>query len=91
MLRTLQINVSGKVQGVFYRHSTREQAKALGIKGKVMNLSSGDVQIIATGTKEQLDTLLIWCSKGPSKAIVSHVTYHELPLQTFDSFYIEKL
>ncbi|MES1197946.1 MAG: acylphosphatase [Chitinophagaceae bacterium] len=91
MLQTIQITVSGKVQGVFYRHSTKEKARALGIKGKVMNLANGDVQIIATGTKEQLDDLLKWCQQGPSKAIVTNVNYSELPLQTFDSFNIEKL
>ena len=78
------------MQGVFYRQSTREKAIAIGVKGKVINLSDGDVQIIATGTKEQLDALLKWCELGPPKAVVTKVSYHELPLHTFDSFYIEK-
>ena len=91
MLQTISIIVSGKVQGVFYRQSAREKALAIGVKGKVMNLSNGDVQIIATGTKEQLEKLLEWCRQGPPKAIVSNVTSHELPLQQFDSFYIERM
>jgi len=91
MLQTILITISGKVQGVFYRHSTREKAKALGISGKVMNLSDGDVQIVATGTKEQLDALLKWCEQGPPKAVVSKVDHLELPFQSFDSFVIEKL
>jgi acylphosphatase len=91
MLQTISIIVSGKVQGVFYRQSAREKALAIGVKGKVMNMPGGDVQIIATGTKEQLDKLLAWCNQGPPKAIVSDVTSHELPLQQFDSFYIERV
>ncbi|HKB45430.1 MAG TPA: acylphosphatase [Chitinophagaceae bacterium] len=91
MLQTISIIVSGNVQGVFYRQSAREKALAIGVKGKVMNLSNGDVQIIATGTKEQLDKLLEWCRQGPPKAKVSNVTSHELPLQQFDSFYIERV
>jgi acylphosphatase len=91
MLRTISITISGKVQGVFYRQSAREKAVIIGVKGKVMNLPNGDVQIIATGTKEQLDKLLKWCKQGPPKAIVSDVTSHELPLQQFDSFYIERV
>ena len=91
MLQTFSIIVSGKVQGVFYRQTAKEKAKAIGIKGKVMNLPDGDVQIIATGTKEQLDELLEWCRLGPPRAIVSNITSHELPLQEFDSFYIERV
>lgn len=91
MLQTVLINVSGKVQGVFYRQSTREKAIELGIQGKVMNLANGDVQIMATGTKENLDVLIKWCQQGPTKAVVDKVSYSELPLQSFDSFYIEKL
>jgi acylphosphatase len=91
MLRTISITISGKVQGVFYRQSAREKAVIIGVKGKVMNLPNGDVQIIASGTKEQLDKLLKWCKQGPPKAIVSDVTSHELPLQQFDSFYIERV
>jgi acylphosphatase len=91
MLQTISITVSGKVQGVFYRQSAREKAIAIGVKGKVMNLPDGNVQIIATGTKEQLDKLLEWCKQGPPKATVSNVMSHELPLQQFDSFYIERV
>jgi len=67
MLQTIEINVSGRVQGVFYRQSTKEKAVELGIKGKVMNLDNGNVKIIATGTKEQLNKLIDWCKTGPPK------------------------
>ena len=54
MLQTISIVVKGKVQGVFYRQSTREKAKGLGIRGTVKNLENGNVEIIATGTPEQI-------------------------------------
>ena len=88
MAQTISITVIGRVQGVFYRQSTREKAVAIGVKGKVMNMPDGNVQIIATGTKEQLDKLLEWCKQGPPKAIVANVISHELPLQQFDNFEI---
>ena len=88
MLQTIEINVSGRVQGVFYRQSTKEKAVELGIKGKVMNLDNGNVKIIATGTKEQLNKLIDWCKTGPPKARVTHVDVRELSLQSFENFSI---
>ena len=88
MLQTVCIVVKGKVQGVFFRHSTREAAQQLNIAGKVKNLADGNVEIIATGTKEQLKQLISWCRQGPSKAIVTDISIEELPLQEFSHFTI---
>lgn len=90
MLVTYSIIVSGKVQGVFYRQSTREKATTIGITGTVENLSNGEVKIIATGTKEQIETLIQWCRQGPPKAIVTTVEIAELPLQSFGQFSIKR-
>ena len=90
MLVTYSIIVSGKVQGVFYRQSTREKTTTIGITGTVENLSSGQVKIIATGTREQIETLVQWCKQGPPKAIVTAVEITELPLQPFDHFSIKR-
>ena len=90
MLRTIKILVSGEVQGVFYRQKTKETATQLRINGYVMNLPDGSVEIIATGTKEQLDILTAWCHTGPPKATVTNVVMEELPLQQFDQFIIKR-
>ncbi len=90
MLVTYSIIVSGKVQGVFYRQSTREKATTIGITGTVENLSNGEVKIIVTGTKEQIETLILWCRQGPPKAIVTTVEIAELPLQSFGQFSIKR-
>lgn len=90
MLLTYSITVSGKVQGVFYRQSTKEKALTLGLTGNVMNKKNGDVEIIATGTKEKLDALVDWCHQGPSNAIVKNVIVKEFPLQLFEHFIIHR-
>jgi acylphosphatase len=85
-MKTILITVKGKVQGVFYRQTTKEIATGLGITGEVKNLSNGDVRIIATGTEEQLQGLTTWCRKGPERAVVSQVLTEEVPTQSFDKF-----
>lgn len=90
MLRTIKILVSGEVQGVFYRQKTKETATLLNINGYVNNLPDGRVEIIATGTSEQLDKLTAWCHTGPPKATVTNVQVIELSLQQFDQFIIRR-
>lgn len=89
-MQTLLLIVSGKVQGVWYRQSSKEKALELGITGEVSNQSDGTVKIIATGTKEQLTQLTDWCRQGPPKANVTNLDVKELPLQSFKSFTIER-
>jgi acylphosphatase len=90
MDQTIVIRVSGKVQGVFFRQSTQEKAKSLGITGVARNLENGDVEIIATGSRELLDELIEWCRTGPPKAKVTDVKTKELPLRTFENFKVER-
>ena len=85
-MQTVSITVKGKVQGVFYRQSTKETASDLGITGEVKNLSNGDVHIIATGTDLQLEKLTRWCKRGPEKAIVKEVIVETVSLQQFEKF-----
>ena len=86
MQQTISILVRGKVQGVFYRQSTRERALALSIAGTVCNRQDGAVYIIATGTKIQLDALLTWCRQGPPRAVVTDLEWKEETLQLFNGF-----
>ncbi len=88
MLKTISITVAGKVQGVFYRQSTKENADLSGITGEVKNLDNGNVLILATGTEEQLQKLIEWCKKGPGRAEVTAVETAELPFRSFDKFII---
>jgi len=65
--------VSGRVQGVFFRVSTRDQAQALGLTGQVSNLSDGRVAVTASGSQAALESLQQWLREGPPQAAVSDV------------------
>ncbi len=70
MEKRLHVIVSGCVQGVWYRVSTRSQAQSLGLCGKVWNRADGRVEIVAEGSEEVLRRLLRWCGTGPPGARV---------------------
>jgi len=84
------ITVSGKVQGVFYRQSTLEIAKQIGLKGFVQNKANGNVYIEAEGTTEQLKGFVDWCKKGPTRAIVSDVRVEEGEIKNYSLFEIRR-
>lgn len=65
--------VSGRVQGVWFRASTREQALVLGLRGQAMNMIGGDVEVIAAGSAEAVDALHRWLQHGPPLACVERV------------------
>ncbi|MCX8021090.1 MAG: acylphosphatase [Chitinophagaceae bacterium] len=90
MMKTLSITVHGKVQGVFFRQSTREKALSLGLTGYVENRPDGSVFIKATGRPEQLDALVQWCHSGPPLARVTRVETQEIPLEQFEEFVIKR-
>ena len=70
--------VSGKVQGVFYRASTREQALRLGLAGHAKNLPDGSVEVLASGDADALDALQRWLRQGPPAAKVNAVSREDL-------------
>ncbi len=72
-LKRLHIVVSGRVQGVWFRASTRERARILGLVGEVWNRADGRVEIIAEGPEEALRGLLEWAAVGPPTARVNGV------------------
>ena len=65
--------VSGKVQGVFYRASAAERARALGLTGYAKNLPDGRVEVLACGEEAKVSELIEWLWKGPPAAKVQHV------------------
>jgi acylphosphatase len=86
MKRHYNIIVSGRVQGVFYRASTKQMADLLGVKGFVLNLTDGTVYIEAEGDEEVLVKFIQWCHHGPDRAEVSYVSVAEALLQGFEMF-----
>ncbi|MGD0657913.1 MAG: acylphosphatase [Syntrophorhabdales bacterium] len=73
MIRKAVIVVSGIVQGVYYRYSTKDRADALGLGGTVRNLPNGDVEVVAQGEDSLIQALIDWCRQGPLGARVDRV------------------
>jgi acylphosphatase len=69
--------VSGRVQGVFYRASTRDRALALGVGGYARNLPDGRVEVLAVGESDAVDALIAWLATGPPAAQVASVDVEE--------------
>lgn len=80
--------VSGKVQGVFYRQNTKQQAKKLNLTGWVKNLDDGRVELIVCGEQDNVQKLLNWLPDGPPRAKVDNVATSELEFQEYNEFKI---
>lgn len=83
---TVHLVVKGRVQGVFYRATAKDVADETGVGGWVKNIEEGHVEIMATGTDEQLQKFVEWCKIGPRKAIVTDVVLTQMPEEVFDDF-----
>jgi len=70
--------VTGRVQGVFFRASTRAEARRLGIVGRALNLEDGRVEVLAVGPDENIAQLAAWLEHGPTHARVDRVEVVEL-------------
>jgi acylphosphatase len=91
MRKRVHVYVSGRVQGVFFRAATRQQAVALGITGWVRNLPDGQVEIVAEGAAEAVGRFLDWCRVGPPRARVEHCAVAEEPCRgEFDDFEVRR-
>ena len=88
MLKHLNIKVHGRVQGVFFRASTKTQAEALGINGFVRNEKDETVYIEVEGEEDTLKKFIEWCSHGPKYAIVEKCEVTESDIRNFDKFII---
>lgn len=71
--KQVHLVVRGRVHGVFFRASTEQEAKRLGVVGWVKNRPDATVEILAQGHEEALNELVAWAQKGPSAARVDHV------------------
>lgn len=78
--------VKGRVQGVFFRASTRDVAVQLSLSGYAKNLSDGSVEVIACGRSEAIDKLAAWLLDGPRMASVSRVEAEALPYRQVSGF-----
>lgn len=87
-MRSVKINVQGRVQGVFYRQNTQSKAMELGIRGTVRNCEDGSVEIFAEADSESMQLFISWCRIGPERAKVERIDIHEHPLKNYSGFLI---
>lgn len=88
-LRCTRVFVTGKVQGVFYRQSCKEEATRLGLCGFVRNLPDGRVEALFCGPSEAVEKAIAWCRRGPPLAVVESLqTREEEITEKFDDFRI---
>ena len=79
--------ISGRVQGVFFRHNTMKKAVELGLKGWVKNLPDGNVETVFEGIPKKVHEMIRWCHMGPPFADVKNVEeVWEEPTDEFSSF-----
>jgi acylphosphatase len=81
-----RVVVSGRVQGVFFRVSCRDQARLLGVSGWVGNRPDGGVEGVFEGDRAAVDSLVGWCRNGPRGAHVTGVEVIEEPVQGEQGF-----
>jgi acylphosphatase len=69
----VHVIISGRVQGVWYRASTKQKAEELGVSGWVKNTGDGNVEAEFEGDESAVQTMIAWCRRGPPLAKVSDV------------------
>lgn len=69
----VRLIIEGRVQGVWFRDSTRTEAVGLGVTGWVKNRVDGGVEVVAEGPVDRVNKLVAWCHHGPSYARVTDV------------------
>lgn len=82
-------HVFGRVQGVWYRGTTRDRARQLGLQGWVRNCEDGSVEAVACGAPEALDEFRSWLYQGPSAARVDRVEEADASETPEDDFVIK--
>ena len=87
----VRLKIAGRVQGVYYRATTVQEAQKLRLTGWVMNCPDGSVEAVAEGSRQKLEELIAWCHQGPDGARVTQVDVHwETPQNNFSSFNIKR-
>ena len=69
----VRLFIKGRVQGVWFRDSTRQEARRLGVNGWARNIPDGRVEVLAEGPLDKVRRLIDWCHQGPPLARVDRV------------------
>lgn len=90
MKKHVEVSIFGKVQGVWFRASTRDQARSLGLSGFVRNEDDGSVYAEFEGPEAAVDAMLRWCQEGPAHARVDRVVIRDGEGAGFSGFQIQR-
>jgi len=87
MKSKVHVIISGRVQGVWFRASTKNKAEQLGINGWVRNTTNGNVEAVFEGDEKIIEEMLEWCNHGPPLAKVDNVEVEKQSVSDeFDKF-----
>lgn len=89
-MRSVDVVVTGRVQGVFFRATLRDRARDLGVSGWVSNEPDGSVAAHLEGPPDAVDALLAWCHRGPSDAEVDSVAVTETSTTGVEGFSVRR-
>ncbi len=88
-MKTHEVRVTGKVQGVYFRVSAKQKAMNLGICGYVRNEPDGSVSLTIEGEDEAVNNMVNWCKQGPALARVKEIEVKSKLTQNFNGFEIK--
>ncbi len=89
-MKHIKIKINGKVQGVFFRASTKAVADQMGVKGFVKNEKDGSVYVEAEAEATILEMFVDWCNEGPQNANVENVEVVDGELKNYRNFEVVK-
>ena len=89
-MKRKHVFISGRVQGVFFRASTRDRARKLGVSGWVRNLSDGRVEAVFEGEERKVDRMVSFCRKGPKRARVEDIEVKDEEIKGIRGFEIKR-
>ena len=81
-------HISGRVQGVYFRASSQQQAIEYCLSGYARNLADGDVEVLLCGEQENIEKMLAWLAHGPEKAKVTGIQHKQVPWKEHPFFSI---
>ncbi|MES2416592.1 MAG: acylphosphatase [Bacteroidota bacterium] len=89
-MKHIDIKIKGKVQGVFFRASTKAVADQMGVKGLVRNEKDGSVYVEAEADAISLELFIEWCKEGPDNATVEQIEVEDGELKNYRNFEVVK-
>lgn len=89
-MKTVHLLINGKVQGVFFRDSSKKVAEKLNITGWIKNRQDNKVEALVSGEEKDMKAFIDWCKSGPERAEVEEVIVSEKEEISFEKFEIKR-